>query len=223
MVNPSESPLPVREGRSTGRPSGLAIWSFVLGLFGFLWIPAVPGLILGIIALQRIRGSKGKLGGKGLAIAGLVLSGLALIVAPKYVVPAANRLHTELLESKAVRQSALLQAGLSAYLEEYGHPPVLRGDPPSDVHTAGNEGLILVLQGRSREWNPRGKVFLPEGEDGFLDPWGRPFQIVLDGNEDGRITLPGEGEAARIVESRVLVRSYGKDGKPGGGDDVLVY
>jgi hypothetical protein len=56
------------------RTSGLAIASFVLGLLGLLLLTAVLSVILGIAALAEIRRT-GQQRGKGLAIAGITLSG----------------------------------------------------------------------------------------------------------------------------------------------------
>jgi uncharacterized membrane protein len=72
-----------------GRPgSGLAIAAFVIGIVAFLlaWIPVINivaiiggivAVILGAVALSKA--SKGQAGGKGFAIAGLVLSGIAIV------------------------------------------------------------------------------------------------------------------------------------------------
>jgi hypothetical protein len=50
---------------------GLAIAGFVLGLLGFVGISAILGIVFGSVALNRIRRSAQ--GGRGLAIAGIVL------------------------------------------------------------------------------------------------------------------------------------------------------
>jgi len=66
------------------RTSGMAIASLVLGILGFVTF-GVTGLIgagLGIIALIQIDRSQGKLGGKGLAVAGTALSGITVISIP---------------------------------------------------------------------------------------------------------------------------------------------
>jgi hypothetical protein len=62
---------------------GLAVASLVLGIIGILtsWfglggILGIIGLVLGLVAIGKAR--KGKAGGKGVAIAGTVLSGLAI-------------------------------------------------------------------------------------------------------------------------------------------------
>ena len=64
------------------RTSGLAIASLILGILGGLVITALLGLLFGIIALFQIAGSRGRLRGQGIAIAGTVISGIALLCIP---------------------------------------------------------------------------------------------------------------------------------------------
>jgi len=66
------------------RLSGLAVASLVLGLLGIVTagLAAIPGLILGIIALIKINKSKGRLEGTGVAIAGTAVSGTFLLLIP---------------------------------------------------------------------------------------------------------------------------------------------
>lgn len=217
-----------------GRTSALAIWSLVLGLLALcLWITALPGLILGVVALVKIRGSKGQLSGAGLAIAGVVTSGVALIIAPvalAIMIPAASKTKERAEEIKAQAKARDLQLALLNYFEEYGHLPVISQTRAEDVHTASEGGVIQVLLGRSRELNPRGIVFLDEPDEKWIDPWGHPFLIAMDGDADGRVTLrAAEGASPRTFESRVVVWSFGPDGKPDGAeesqrsDDILAY
>jgi len=58
------------------KTSGLAIASLVLGILGIAscGLASIPGLILGIVSLVRIRRSRGALGGRGFAIAGTIVS-----------------------------------------------------------------------------------------------------------------------------------------------------
>lgn len=61
--------------------SGLAITSLVLGVVGcFLTSPI--GLILGIVALVKVNRRPHEYGGKGLAIAGIVLNSLGILILP---------------------------------------------------------------------------------------------------------------------------------------------
>jgi len=62
------------------KTSGLAIASLVCGVMGFLCLPALAGLVLGLVSLVKINKSKGQLGGMGLAIAGICVSAMMLFV-----------------------------------------------------------------------------------------------------------------------------------------------
>ena len=64
--------------------SGKAIASLVLGLLSIvgMCLTGIPGLILGIMGLGDIGKSGGRVGGKGLAIAGIVLSSLGTFALP---------------------------------------------------------------------------------------------------------------------------------------------
>jgi prepilin-type processing-associated H-X9-DG protein len=72
-----------------GKTSGLAIASLVLGILAcpLSCLTAIPGLICGIVGLVRIRSSETsatgpRLGGSGLAIAGIILNAVFLVITP---------------------------------------------------------------------------------------------------------------------------------------------
>lgn len=65
--------------QADGQSKGLAILSLVLGIISFvtlglIGIGAVAGIVLAVIAMSRVKREPWKYGGRGLAIAGLVLS-----------------------------------------------------------------------------------------------------------------------------------------------------
>jgi hypothetical protein len=64
------------------RVSGMAVASFVLALVGLFTVglSAVVGLVLGIVALHSIRIQRGGVRGKGLAVAGIVISALVILI-----------------------------------------------------------------------------------------------------------------------------------------------
>ncbi|PZR76047.1 MAG: hypothetical protein DLM73_03715 [Chthoniobacterales bacterium] len=64
---------------SVAPTSGLAIASLVSSLIPFLLLGQITGLILGLIALRKIKQSHGTMGGKGFAIAGVTISSLILL------------------------------------------------------------------------------------------------------------------------------------------------
>jgi len=74
-------PLP---GSAPSKTSAMAVTSLVLGVLGIFTcgITALFGLIFGIIALVKINGSKGTLGGNGLALSGIIVSGIFLLLVP---------------------------------------------------------------------------------------------------------------------------------------------
>jgi Domain of unknown function (DUF4190) len=74
-VTPSGTVIPT----SSPPTSGLAIGSLVASLIPFLLLGQITGLILGIIALRKIKQSRGAVGGKGFAIAGVTISGGILL------------------------------------------------------------------------------------------------------------------------------------------------
>jgi len=67
-----------------GEKKGLAIFALVLGIlsfftFGLLGVGAIAGIILSCIAMGRVKREPWQYGGKGMAIAGLVLSIVSLV------------------------------------------------------------------------------------------------------------------------------------------------
>src|SRR6186713_2703390 len=74
----TDAPPPIQAGgMPAGRTSRMAIASLVLGILG---CTSIVGLILGIIALVKIKESRGGLAGRGLAIAGICVSGFMFLV-----------------------------------------------------------------------------------------------------------------------------------------------
>src|SRR5262245_22841380 len=55
------------------RMNGLAIAAMVLGIVWVYWIGSILAVIFGHVALSQIRKSNGTMGGRGMAIAGVVL------------------------------------------------------------------------------------------------------------------------------------------------------
>jgi hypothetical protein len=70
---------------SSGLKKGLAITALIIGIlnilgFGLLGVGAIVGITVGFVALGKIRKAPLEYGGKGLAIAGLTMSGLSVIL-----------------------------------------------------------------------------------------------------------------------------------------------
>ncbi len=114
------------------KTSGFAIASLVLGILGFCTsgIASIPGLILGIVGLQRVKRSSGALTGGGMAIAGIVISAIALVLVPiqaAMILPALARARQSAM--RVVCVSNLRQVGLGCMMWAEDHD----GEYPSSL------------------------------------------------------------------------------------------
>ena len=97
--------------------SGKAIASLVCGIFTFFLPAAIAAIILGHISLSDIRNSAGRIGGKGIAIAGLVLGYLGLTILPIMIVAAIaipNLLHARVTANEASAVGSLRSVNTAA-------------------------------------------------------------------------------------------------------------
>ncbi len=106
-MNSPDTTLPLLPTRAPQpRTSRLAVASLVLGILGFLVLPAVLGLACGILALIQISRSSGALKGNGIAIAGTAVSGVMLALIPVIAILAALLLPT-LAKAKVKAQTIM--------------------------------------------------------------------------------------------------------------------
>jgi len=104
------------------RVSGLAIASLVLGILGGFIITALVGLILGIVSLVQISRGQGRLRGQGLAIAGTVISGIALLFLPMtaaMVFPAFMRARESAHKAVCLSNVKNISLALQMYMADY--------------------------------------------------------------------------------------------------------
>jgi prepilin-type processing-associated H-X9-DG protein len=83
-AGPYEAPEPMDFAAGEERTSGKAIASLVLGLSSFFCclFTAIPAVILGILGLNEISASQGRVKGRGMAISGLVTGVLGCSLVP---------------------------------------------------------------------------------------------------------------------------------------------
>jgi len=118
-------PPPIPSGRAfpptpprqpAAQPCGQAIASLVFAILGFLTcgLTSLVGLPLGIVALNKIKNSKGRLRGQGLAIASICVSGVSVLLLPIAVSLVLPALAQERSREQAVRcVNNLNQLGLA--------------------------------------------------------------------------------------------------------------
>jgi type IV pilus assembly protein PilA len=120
---------------SGGETNGKAIGSLVCGIL-FLFPPsAVLAVIMGHLSLSEIRRSAGRLGGKGMAIAGLVLGYIGLAIFPILIIAAIAI--PNLLRAKMAANEASAVASLREYNEAlvaYAAQCPKQGYPPDPTY-----------------------------------------------------------------------------------------
>jgi type IV pilus assembly protein PilA len=128
-----------------GKPptSGKAIASLVCGILGF-FLGSIAAVILGHMAHSEIRKSAGRLGGAGIATAGLVLGYLGIAIIPLILIIAAiaipNLLRARIAANEAVAVGTLraIDIGASAYATEY------ENGFPASFEVLGGAGGVLT-------------------------------------------------------------------------------
>lgn len=105
--------------------SGQAIGSLISGVFGLLFFPAsLVAIILGHISRSTIRKSNGRVGGSGMALAGLILGYVGITILPLLIVAAIaipNLLRARMAanESSAVASIRTLANAERAYMIQF--------------------------------------------------------------------------------------------------------
>lgn len=139
---PSQS-FPGSEGTS-----GKAIASLVCGILFFFLPSAIVAVVMGHLSLSDIKRSAGRLGGRGMAMAGLVLGYLGLSVLPILIIAAIaipNLLRARMAanEASAVGSLRTLSAACIAYSSHYqSYPPSLASLGPSTQPSAEAANLV---------------------------------------------------------------------------------
>lgn len=144
----------------------------------------------------------------------VVISIIAILAALAF--PAVQSALGQGKKAQARNDANQIAMAFKAYQLEYGRLP---GTNSGDDNAAA--GWIQVLIGSNAALNPRNIVFFEPkagkgGQGGMVgsdynDPWGRPYQVVLDYNYDNKIssTLPTGTNATYFTT--VVVVSGGPD------------
>lgn len=107
------------------KTSGLAIASLVLGILGFFscGVTAIVGLVLGIVAMGKVKKSNGTLEGFGFALAGTIISSLFLLMLPvnaALLLPALAKAKQRAQTIACINNVRQLAMGSQMYSAEHG-------------------------------------------------------------------------------------------------------
>jgi type IV pilus assembly protein PilA len=159
--------------------SGKAIASLICGIFTMFFPVGIAAIILGHLSLSDIRKSAGRLGGRGIAIAGLVLgyAGIALIalilIIAAFAIPNLFRGNIAQNEASAVGALRIINVAAVTYQSEYenGFPSsldVLGGDRRAAA-TCNHANLLDRSLAEGRKFG-YGFTYTPKYPDGSTEP-----------------------------------------------------
>jgi hypothetical protein len=130
LKSPASPPLSAATPAIAPKTSGMAITSLVLGILGMFTcgLTALFGLILGIIAMVKVKNSRGALGGNGIALAGIIVSAVFLFMIPIFaamLLPALAAAKQKAQEITCVNNEKQLAMAVRIYSGDNGNhfPP----------------------------------------------------------------------------------------------------
>ena len=157
----------------------------------------------------------------------IVIGIIALLAALMFPVMQLVRNKAKALKAKSM--ATAICAAVDQYELDYGIIPYNVGNSDSQVDESKGtdyDTMIAILSqqdysGHSykSKGNPRMVTYLnvPSNynKEGYVDPWGHKFVILLDSNYDGKVKTSSGQE----LFGKVFVYSYGIDGKNDGGKE----
>ena len=159
----------------------------------------------------------------------VVLSIIGVLAA--IATPVTGRVINQARKTECNQQISNLITAINGYQLEYGHIPINTGGGSESTILKTNNGngreLIKCLIGEDNATfgNPRGITFLEPkhtesqkggwdstaGSEGLYDPWGNPFEILLDQDFDKSIMPTPLDEAnTTVVRREILILSRGR-------------
>ncbi|CAN5803546.1 hypothetical protein BH11VER1_BH11VER1_02820 [soil metagenome] len=154
---------------SSPKNSGLAIASLVCGILSFFTcgLTGLPGIICGHLALSRIRQSAGTVGGKGIAIGGLVTSYFGFLLIGIFVLagmafPAFAKIQEKGKQTLSVSNARQIVVACQLYANEH------ENRFPDDLEVLLREGIAMdgkiFRDPLSRDSSPVGYDYYGKGK-----------------------------------------------------------
>jgi type IV pilus assembly protein PilA len=217
------------------RPSrqGLALTSLILGVisiptFGLFVIGAVLALIFGIIALVKANRAPDAYGGKGFAVAGIVTSGISLVILPFYLgivaaiaIPSLLRARVSANESATlgdIRTVIMAEAAYQSANKGFYDSPACLADPARCIPDYRGPTFLDPALAALPAKSGYERTFHPQPPPGDLPPGASrsglvSFAIVavpvavdktgvrgFCGDSSGRICATNDGSAPPVVD-----------------------
>lgn len=209
--------------REPERTSGKSAWSLGLGVSSFLlmFITGIPAVILGGLAIAEINRSRGRVGGQGLAVGGIVTGVIGIlltlpvamvVLSVMMLVPAIQAVQTAAVRTQTGNNLKQMGLGMRAYSTTNGTLPPACG---------GTDGGKSIHPGLS--WRVAILPYL--GED-FLfkqfhldEPWDSPHNKRLLAQMPRVYAAPGMIDPPGMTRYRVFVGKEAAFEKPVAGGE----
>ena len=145
-------------------------------------------------------------------------------------VPIAGRAASGSKKRKAQMEANSLKVSVQQYAQDHHFMPWTEKSKVGDDKWAltDDSAWMEVIQGE----NVLKKNYFAaktDDEGKFLDPWGHPYYVGMDRNQDGYVKGKADGGGAdidgagKIVRETVGVFCLGPDGLPGTKDDITTF
>lgn len=145
--------IPPSQPQQEAPTSGLAIASLVCGLLGFImsFFTGIPAIIMGHMAMSRIKAANGAIGGRGIALAGTILGYVTtfLIIIIGVLAGIATPL---ILRAQKAGERVELKAGISMVATDFENHYTKNGRYPSATEFSAVIELPPVKTGWDGGW-----------------------------------------------------------------------
>jgi type II secretory pathway pseudopilin PulG len=156
----------------------------------------------------------------------IVIGIIALLSALLFPAITLVRQHAYALKAKSMAQS--ICKAVDQFELDYGQMPIDASTSDKELYSNQKDydQFIAILAQQdygghsyvdNSDLNPRKITYLnvPSNYDkeGYVDPWGNRFVILLDADYDGKVKVKINGKD-KTLYGRVFVYSFGKDGVP---------
>jgi prepilin-type N-terminal cleavage/methylation domain-containing protein len=157
-------------------------------------------------------------------------------------VPAFTSVMEQARKTQAKNEEQQIVAAVNAFYTEYGKYPLVTADTTiNKTSTPSNSDLFFTLRAVSGganaanavntraivfiqppaskdQTNPRSGIKTSTTDSTWYDPWGKPYNVMIDGNYDNTLANPyADNPGGATLYFGVIVWSFGKSGQLGGG------
>ena len=190
-----------------GQKKGMAIFSLVLGIIGFmtfgvLGIGAITGIILAVVAMGKVKREPWRYGGHGLAVAGLVLNITSLATTVPVAIIAAIAIPNLLASRMAANEGSALKTLRIVSSAESTYQSVFQKF--GTLEELASEGLIDPSLADGENHGYRFTLEITRNEDNL-----EGFQFVAV-----PITYKSSGRRSFFVDETLVIRAADNQGGP---------